>query len=104
MKEEGQQSESKREEGNGENGGCERHIERKVTIRDEERHTWKFQGKETEPSADSCLATDLGVRLLFASFIRPFPKPVEDEAETGSWELRAGGWVEGYGGVDCERV
>jgi hypothetical protein len=85
-----------------ENRGCERHIENKRRIRDE-RHTWKFQGIEIELSSDSCLETDLGVRLFFASFNRPFPKLVEDEAEDGSWELREGEWV-GNGGVDCERV
>lgn len=58
---------------------------------------------EIELSSDSCLVTDLGVRLFLASFIRPFPKLVADEAEGGSWELRAGEWV-GHGGVDCERV
>lgn len=70
-------------------------------------HTWKFQGIEIEPScegSDSCLVTALGVRLLFASFIRPFPKLVEDEAEAGSCKLGAGERVEGKGGVDCERV
>lgn len=54
-----------------------------MTIRDE-RHTWKFQGNEIELScegSDSCLVADLGVRVFFASLIRPFPKLVEDEAE-----------------------
>jgi len=48
--------------------------------------------------------TDLGVRLLFANFIRPFPKLVEEEAETGSCEPSAGEWAVENGGVDCERV
>ena len=43
---------------------------------------------------------DLGVRLFLASFIRPLPKLVEDEAEGGSWETRAGELVGGKGGVD----
>lgn len=55
-----------------------------------ERHTWKFQGKEIELSSDDCLVIDLGVRLFLASLIRPLPKLVEEEAEVGPWELRAG--------------
>ena len=58
---------------------------------------------EIELSSDSCLVTDLGVRPFLASFNKPLPKLVEDEAEGGSWELRAGEWA-GHGGVDCERV
>lgn len=61
---------------------------------------------EIEPpseDSDSCLVADLGVRLLLASFIRPLPKLVEDEAEGGSREASAGEWVGGKGGVDWER-
>lgn len=69
--------------------------------------TRKPQGMEIESSpemSDICLTANFGVRLFFANFIRPFPKLVEDEAEGGSSELRAGECEVRNGGVDCERA